>query len=144
MSKTRTSFSCAPQKLKAESKKFETGFTIVKDYRFKESEGIYWPLRVELLPTKDRKRNTIGYYVKKNEFGGREWYPHFYQRIKNKNCAYETYEEILEINNRGIWKEHPIKTQYNNGKQISIPLRLNLTNKNGKRWEIRKLLPERL
>ena len=40
----------------------------------------------------------------------------FYQRIKNKNCAYETYEEILDINKRGILKEHPMKTQYNNGK----------------------------
>ena len=79
------------------------------------------------MPTKDRKRNTVGYYVKKNEFGRREWYPHFYQRIKNKNCACETYEKILDINKRCIWKEHPMKIQYNNGKQISIPLRFNLT-----------------
>ena len=51
---------------KEESMKLETRFTIIKDYGFKKSEGIYWSLRVELLPTKDRKRNTIGNYVKKN------------------------------------------------------------------------------
>ena len=63
---------------------FENGFTIVKDYRCRESPGFFWPLRVELMPTKDKLRNTIGYYVKRNEFGRKEWYANFFKRFKLK------------------------------------------------------------
>ena len=48
---------------------FNRGFTIVKDNRFKNAKGNYWQLRLELIPKRDKKRNTRGLAVAKNEFG---------------------------------------------------------------------------
>jgi len=107
-------------------KGFERGFTIVKDPRFKDDKGNNWPLRVELIPTKDKKRNTKCFMVAKNEFGQEEWYPKFYKRMRDKNLVYKDYQEILKINKDGVWKEHPMKINYMNGQLASIPLRFDL------------------
>lgn len=105
---------------------FERGFTFVKDPRF-TNKGAHWPLRIELIPVKDKKRNTRSFIVMKNEFGKKEWYPNFYRRMKELNCVYQNYSEIIEINKEGIWKEHPLRAQYKNNKLVSVPLKINLS-----------------
>jgi hypothetical protein len=52
---------------------FEKGFTIMKDPRFIDSQGGHWALCVELVPRRDKVRNTRGFMVMKNEFGKKEW-----------------------------------------------------------------------
>lgn len=90
------------------------------------SNGEHWPLRVELIPQKDKKRNTKGFIVAKNEFGREEWYASFFKRMSDKKLTYNDYNEIIEVNKEGIWKLHPLRNQYEHGELKSIPLRINL------------------
>ena len=52
---------------------YDKGYTILKDPRFLLDKDTHWPWRVDLIPVYDKKRGTRCYYVKKNEFGQREW-----------------------------------------------------------------------
>ena len=99
---------------------YEKGFTIVKDPRFVDENNERWSLRVELIPRRDKKRNTRGFVVSKNEYGGEEWYASFYERMKN-GCTLKSYYEVLEENKKGKWREHPMRIQRNRGKIISVP-----------------------
>ena len=38
-------------------------------------------------------------------------YRTFYKRYKDKGLTYSSYEEILEINKKSLWKEHPLRQQ---------------------------------
>ena len=98
MSCLRSPSSSTSQTYKNRQTIFENGFTIVKDYRCRESPGFFWPLRVELMPTKDKLRNTIGYYVR-YEFGRKEWYANF-QEIQAKKISIQ----FLRWNNRYEFK----------------------------------------
>lgn len=66
----------------------------------------------------------------KNEYGRTECYSSFYNRMKEKNCTYSTYEEVLKANKIGLWKEHPMKVIRQNNTIITAPLRFDL-NKDG-------------
>ena len=99
-------------------KGYEKGFTFIEDERFycPESEAFY-PLRLELIPRKDKNRQTIGYTVYKNEFGLQEDYEVFYNRHKSKLKTYSTTEQILEVSKSGIWREHPLRNYTKDGIQ---------------------------
>ena len=94
------------------------GFTFIEDERFycPESEAFY-PLRVELIPRKDKKRQKIGYTVYKNEFGLQKDYEVFYNRHKFKLKTYSTTEQILEVSKSGIWRENPLRNFTKDGIQ---------------------------
>jgi len=106
---------------------YDRGFKVVKDYRFKYNNGNHWPLRIELIPKRDKKRNTKGFIVASNEFGKEEWYSSFYNRFKSKGMIFDSYEEVLKANKDGMWKEHPLRKQFVDGKLDSVPLRINLS-----------------
>ena len=105
---------------------YERGFTIVKDPRFVDENNERWSLRVELIPKRDKKRNTRGFVVSKNEYGREEWYASFYERMKKNGCTLKSYDEVLDENKKGKWREHPMRIQRNRGKIISVPLRFDL------------------
>ena len=109
-----------------EKTSYRNGFTIVRDPRFLISKEEHWPLRVELEPTYDRIRKTKNYYVKKNEFGRREFYPLLYKRMEEAGLILDNYQQILDANRDGLWKKHPMRVQKENGKIVSTPLRFNL------------------
>ena len=109
-----------------EKKAFRNGFTIVKDPRFLNDKDTHWPLRVELEPIYDKKRKTKSYIVTRNEFGRREFYPKFFNRMKKNGMILDSYEQILDANKEGIWKRHPMRVQRDKNGIISIPLRFNL------------------
>ena len=50
---------------------------------FRSKGENHWPLRVELEPTYNTKRKTRTYYVTRNGFGKREFYPKFYMTMKD-------------------------------------------------------------
>ena len=101
---------------------------MVKDYRFKNSKGNYWSLRLELIPKRDKKRNTRGFVMAKNESGKEEWYSTFYERIEKMKMTYKSYEEILKVNKDDKWKYNPMRNIRVEGEKSHIPLRFNLTN----------------
>ena len=105
---------------------YRNGFTIVKDPRFLLSNKEHWPMRIELEPIYDRKRKTKNYIVKRNEFRKREFYPKFFNRMKEAGLTLDNYQQILDANKDGLWKQHPMRLQKENNIIISTPLRFNL------------------
>ena len=80
---------------------YEKSYTIIEDKRFYYSESdAYYPLRVELIPKKDKIRNTIAYTVLKNESGLQEDYEIFYKRHKLEMKTYSSTKELLEISKK--------------------------------------------
>ena len=110
-----------------DGKTFDRGFTIVKDPRFKMDGKNHWHMRVELIPKRDKKRNTRGFVVARNEFGSEEWYGSFYQRMKKKGLTLKDYSEVILANKEGLWRLHPLRQQFSNGIPTSIPLRIDLS-----------------
>lgn len=92
---------------------YRNGFTIVKDPRFLNGGQDHWPLRIELEPAYDKKRDTKTYFVVRNEFGRREYYSKFYQRMVDGNFALDSYQQVLDANKDGLWKKHPMRLQRN-------------------------------
>ena len=87
---------------------------------------MHWPIRVELEPIYDKKIKTKNYIVKKNEYGNREFYPIFFNRMKKAGLTLDDYRRILDANKDGLWKKHHMKIQKEDNRIISTPLRFNL------------------
>ena len=68
-----------------------------------------------------------GYYVKKNEFGRKEWYARFFQRMKEQKMILEDYQQVIEANKDALWKKHPMRVQRQNGEITSIPFKFKLS-----------------
>ena len=105
----------------------------MKDPRFLINKDEHWPMRVELEPIYNKKRKTKNYIVKKNEYGKREFYPIFFNRMKKAGLTLDDYQQILDANKDGLWKKHPMKIQKEDNRIISTPLRFNLDKTNGRK-----------
>ena len=72
---------------------------------------------------RDKKRNTSGLLVTKNEFEKEEWYSTFYERMEKMKMIYKSNEEILKINKDGKWKYHPMRNIRAEGEKSHIQLK---------------------
>ena len=112
-----------------EKQVFRNGITIVKDPRFINGRDGHWPLRVELESIYDKIIKTKIYIVVRNEYGKREFYPKFYQKMKEKDMTLDNYKHLLNANKDGLWKKHPMRAQRNQEDITCIPLKFNMSKK---------------
>ena len=94
--------------------------------RSKIYEWQWWKLDDEgkLEPIYDKKIKIKNYIVTKNEYERREFFPKFYNRIKEADLIFNTNEQILDANKEGLWKRHPMRLQnVKDGLLISTSLR---------------------
>ena len=47
--------------------------------------------------------------------------------MRERELTLDSYEQVIEINKTGIWKQHPLKTKWQDNKITSIPLRMQTT-----------------
>ena len=100
---------------------YEKGYTIIEDKRFYcPDSDAYYQLRVELIPKKDKIRNTIAYTLLNNEFGLQEDYEMFYKRHKLEMKTYSSTNELLELSKNGIWKLHPLRKIIEKGNSFLV------------------------